>query len=172
MGANAKRQGSRAYERVRYPSALLTRARERVSSVRGTTMVAAGRKARCTPRSTRARDGGAAVARFDGRAAPTVNARGTRALWRQSQRRLLANTLLHGRVADSREVSKLGIREDLRSFGHWGGEKLIHYYHHLAPHLHSAFRVCVPECHRLGRPSSFRRSLSKIDARSVDQVIR
>ena len=44
-------------------------------------MVAAGREARCTPRSTRARDGGEALARFDGRAAPTVNARGTRALW-------------------------------------------------------------------------------------------
>ena len=63
------------------------------------------------------------MAWFDGRAAPTVNARGTRALWRQSQRRLLANTLLHGRVADSREVSQLGIPEDLRSFGHWGGRK-------------------------------------------------
>ena len=96
--------------------------RTRVLRVLGTTMVAAGREARCTPRSTRARDGGEALARFDGRAAPTVNARGTRALWRRSQRRLSRNNFLQTRrVADSREV---GLPEDLRSSGHWGGRKI------------------------------------------------
>ena len=66
-----------------------------VLRVLGTTMVAAGREARCTPRSTRTRDGGAAVARFDGRATPTVNARGTRAPWRQSERRLSRKHVPH-----------------------------------------------------------------------------
>ena len=65
-----------------------------------------------------------AVAQFDGRAAPTVNARGTRALWRRSQRRLSRNNFLQTRrVADSREVSKLGIREDLRSLWALGEAK-------------------------------------------------